>query len=127
MPKMRNISQRQFVIAGKTLKQGETGEFPQSVIDRHVASYAGELEAVAGEVEQKAPIKEETPPVVAENETTETVADNATVEETVEVKADSPKKYPSQMNKKELKEYLTEKGIPFPADASAKDLKELAK
>lgn len=50
MPKMRNISQRQFVIAGKTLKQGETGEFSQSVIDRHVASYAGELEAVAGEI-----------------------------------------------------------------------------
>lgn len=50
MPKMRNISQRQFTIAGKTLKQGETGEFAQSVIDRHVASYAGELEAVAGEI-----------------------------------------------------------------------------
>lgn len=76
MPKMRNISQRTFVIGGKTLKKGETGEFAQSVIDRHVASYAGELEAVAGEVEQKAPIKEETPLVVA------TDIDVATKEET---------------------------------------------
>lgn len=92
MPKMRNISKRQFIIGGKTLKQGETGEFAQQVIDRHLAMYGnGELEQVFDEPEQKAPIKEETPPVVAENETTETVADNATVEEVSE-DAPAPKK-----------------------------------
>lgn len=102
MPKMRNISQRTFVISGKELKKGQTDDFAQSVIDRHVSMYPQELEAVAGEIEQKSPIKdnvptlkeeikEETPPVVAENETTETVADNATVEEVAE-DAPTPKR-----------------------------------
>ena len=84
MPKMRNVSQRLFVIAGKTLKQGETGEFAQSVIDRHVASYAGELEAVAGEIEVESP-KEETKPVVSqkEPETEDKVSEAPVVKETL--------------------------------------------
>lgn len=58
MPKMRNISQRVFVISGKTLKQGETSDFAQSVIDRHVSMYPMELEAVAGDIDVA--IKKET-------------------------------------------------------------------
>lgn len=80
MPKMRNISQRQFVIAGKTLKQGETGEFAQSVIDRHVSMYPQELEAVAGEIEQKSPIKDSVPTL------------------TEEIKEVTTEKYPADVN-----------------------------
>lgn len=61
MSKMRNISQRTFVIGGKTLKKGETETFAQQVIDRHCAMYPMELEAVAGEIEQKSPIKDSVP------------------------------------------------------------------
>lgn len=107
MPKMKNVSERKFTIAGKDLKQGEVGEFAQSVIDAHVSAYpnelvqveGGEKEVVSPKEETKPVVKEslttetvEEAPVVAENETTETVADNATVEEVAKVAADAPRR-----------------------------------
>lgn len=52
MPIMKNISERKFVIAGKELDKGQEGEFAQSVIDRHVADYAGELVQVDSRKEE---------------------------------------------------------------------------
>jgi hypothetical protein len=60
MPKMRNTSERSFIIAGKTLKKGDTGDFAQSVIDRHVSMFPGELvqESTTEEVTIKVDAKE---------------------------------------------------------------------
>ena len=113
VPKMKNVSQRKFVIAGKELKQGEEGDFAQSVIDRHIAMYPTELQAA---VKEEAP-KEEPKPFVP----------TPKVEELKSEAKEPEKKYPSQMNKAELQAYLTDKGITFPEDASKKELVELAK
>lgn len=68
MPKMKNVSERTFVIAGKELKKGAEAEFAQSVIDAHVSAYPNELVQVeGGEKEVESP-KEETKPVVSQKE-----------------------------------------------------------
>ncbi len=48
MPKMKNVSERTFVIAGKELKKGAEDTFAQSVIDAHVSAYPNELVQVEG-------------------------------------------------------------------------------
>lgn len=104
MPEMKNVSKRTFVIAGKTLNPNQVGEFAQSVIDRHVRMYQGELEQVGAVVKEAV-----AEPLAVEDSTT------------------SVKKYPSQMNKDELIDYLTEKGIDIPEGANLRELKELAR
>ena len=85
MRKMKNVSERKFTIAGKDLKQGEVGEFAQSVIEQHIAAYPLELVAVeGGEKEVESP-KEETKPVVyqKEPETEDKVSEAPVVKETL--------------------------------------------
>lgn len=86
MPKMKNVSERTFVIAGKELKKGAEDTFAQSVIDAHVSAYPNELVQVeGGEKEVESP-KEETKPVVSqkEPETEDKVEDNTFIEEVIE-------------------------------------------
>lgn len=59
MPKMKNVSERKFTIAGKDLKQGEVGEFAQSVIEQHIAAYPLELVAVVEEGDKSIQVKTE--------------------------------------------------------------------
>jgi len=146
MSKMKNISQRRFIIAGKELKQGETADFAQSVVERHVAMYPTELEAVGGEEEkevkisnvvvdgEKIPVNEEDAIEAKHGEwpPKDMKAEAGKVDEDYKstrgiLKEYAPTKYPSQMNKGELQAYLTDKGISFPDDASKKELLALTK
>jgi hypothetical protein len=153
MPEMRNVSERQFIIAGKPLKQGEVGQFAQSVIDRHLLMYPKELvqdgdkkedkltvavKVDAEEVLEKVEILKNTPELTEEKaqefiDSVDVVVvegkskDEISLKVTAENEDKAPVKYVSQMNKTELQDYLKGKEIEFPESASKKELLELAK
>lgn len=111
MPKMKNVSERTFVIAGKELKKGAEDTFAQSVIDAHVSAYPNELVQVeGGEKEVESP-KEETKPVVSQKEPeTEDKVDEGgyehekAVEESKELEEKSPADAPRRGRKPKAKE-----------------------
>ena len=89
MPKMKNVSERKFTIAGKDLKQGEVGEFAQSVIEQHISAYPNELVAVTGGEKEVESPKEETKPVVSQKEPE---TEDKVEEETEKEVADAPRR-----------------------------------